>query len=287
MSSRRTRLHEACSAVGSRKLDYSSPSDVRDVTEHRGNLDTMLFNDKFRFISAVIFKCGSSNWRRFLMSLAEKQGRITNLPPQLARKQYKPKAPLSFFSKNQVHELTFRLRHYTKIVTVRHPLIRFLSGYRDKFIEHTDKFRKDIPAKILKARSGKVGPRHVTFPEFAGFVTKNNWTRGTDPHWTPQYIRSRPCEHDYDIIVKLETSQDDMAFLQHELGIEKFGTYQKEYEDRHRVSNDKKLIVSFYHQLTEELFHRVCDYYSLDFMLFGYYRPKSIADVEKIFDDFA
>ena len=191
-------------------------------------------------------------------------------------------------------ELNYRLKNYLKIVTVRHPLIRFVSAYRDKFIEHTDRFRKDIPKMIISNRGPKfAGPRHVTFPEFVDFVTIKKKYSGIyasvntlDPHWTPQHRRSRPCAHDFDMIAKLETSEEDMAYIKTLFGVSET-TFLAEYTDRHVVTNNETLVVTHYQQLTEEAFQRVVNFFILDFELFGYYRPKSVDEVEMIFKDFA
>ena len=219
-----------------------------------------------------------------------------NLPSGIKNKSHNPTAPMSSlpFRKNP-QELNYRLKNYLKIVTVRHPLIRFVSAYRDKFIEHVGRFRKDIPKAIIANRGPDFsGPaRPVTFLEFANFVTlpKNNSrvyasVKTINPHWIPLHKRSRPCAHDFDIIAKLETSDEDLAYIKALVGVSET-TFLAEYTNRHVVTNNETLTVTYYQQLTEEAFQRVVNFFDLDFDLFGYYKPKTIAEVELIFKDFA
>ena len=226
-------------------------------------------------------------------ALAAKQGTARrNFASKLQNTHYKPNQPISRLLRTP-HKIKYLLQHYLKIVTVRHPLIRLLSGYRDKFIEHTDKYRTDIPKLIIDSRKAygarsSGAPKHVTFPEFADFITREQYPDydGSDPHWTPLHERSRPCQHDFDIIAKLETSTDDMNFIKHVIGVKDKLLFESEYIDSHIVSNNNTLFVSYYQQLSEEVFQRVCDFYHLDFELFGYYRPKNLTDVARVFDDF-
>nr|XP_054761641.1 carbohydrate sulfotransferase 14-like [Lytechinus pictus] len=290
MIARQDHLHKSCDRLGLHIRDLEDPKDMSDIIDHKGNLDTLFWNDKYKFVTSVIFKSGSGNWKKFLKELAARQGNtITNFPSQLQKAKYKPDKPISILKKTPL-EIKYRLKHYLKIVTVRHPLIRLLSGYRDKFIEHTDKFRKDIPKMIIDSRKGDArrnGPKHVTFPEFANFLTRNSQNlKSGDPHWTPQYIRSRPCEQNYDVIVKLETSDEDIDFVKRVVGIDDKMLFKEEYTDRHTVSNTESVVISHFQQLSEQTFQKVCDCYSLDFELFGYYRPKSVKDVGQIFEDF-
>eukprot|EP00057_Strongylocentrotus_purpuratus_P003786 XP_003727357.1 PREDICTED: carbohydrate sulfotransferase 14 [Strongylocentrotus purpuratus] len=287
MIDRQDHLHTACARMGLRKLNLENPKDMSDVIAHKGNLDTLFWNDKYKFVASVIYKSGSGNWRKFLKALADSQGKVINFPPQIQKAHYTPDKALSTLTKRPP-EVKYRLAHYVKIVTVRHPLIRFLSGYRDKFIEHVDRYRKDIPKMIIDSRKGDARAsrtKHVTFSEFADFIVSPG-TGSDDPHWTPQHIRSRPCEHNYAIIVKLETSDDDVDKNKRVVGIGDNMRFRSEYTDRHTVSNNETLVTSYYQQLSEETFQAVCDSYRADFELFGYYRPKSVKDVARIFDDF-
>ena len=235
-------------------------------------------------------------------ALATEQGStVRNFTSKLQNVHFKPTLPLSRLSRSP-EKIRYRLVNYLKIVTVRHPLIRFISCYRDKFIEHTDKYRKDIPklivdsrnddARALEARAPGANSsdevKRVTFSDFADFVTRKSTPADdeSDPHWTPQHVRSRPCQHSYDIIVKLETSKEDMDFIKGVIGVDDKLPFGSEYKDRHKVSQNETLLVSYYQQLSEEVFQMVCDYYRLDFELYGYYRPKNLADVARIVDDF-
>ena len=88
------------------------------------------------------------------------------------------------------------------------------------------------------------------------------------------------------MIAKLETSEEDMAYIKTLFGVSET-TFLAEYTDRHVVTNNETLVVTHYQQLTEEAFLRVVNFFILDFELFGYYKPKSVDEVEMIFKDFA
>ena len=56
MVARQNHLRNACSRLGMRQLNPKDPDDLNDVIAHKGNLDTLFWNDKFKFITSVIFK---------------------------------------------------------------------------------------------------------------------------------------------------------------------------------------------------------------------------------------
>ena len=76
-----------------------------------------------------------------------------------------------------------------------------------------------------------------------------------------------------------------MDFIERVVGIDDKLLFQSEYTNRHEVSNNDTLVESYFQQLSDETFQRVCDYYRVDFELFGYYRPKNVNYVARIFDD--
>ena len=56
MIARQAHLHKECARLGMRRLNLDDPEDMSDVIAHNGNLDTIFWNDKFKFITSVIFK---------------------------------------------------------------------------------------------------------------------------------------------------------------------------------------------------------------------------------------
>ncbi|XP_064614006.1 carbohydrate sulfotransferase 11-like [Liolophura sinensis] len=55
---------------------------------------------------------------------------------------------------------------------------------------------------------------NVTFPEFIKHVIRTVQTKsGIDTHWMPMFMQCSPCEVEYDLIGKLETTSQDLNYI--------------------------------------------------------------------------
>ena len=110
------------------------------------------------------------------------------------------------------------LENYHKVIVVRHPLERVLSGYIDKLQSGSDlAWQKTFGSKILKwTRNGTMTKSEITasrgkgvhFQEFVKFLMFHPQDQQNE-HFAPYQHFCRPCDIAYDEIVKLETHDID------------------------------------------------------------------------------
>ncbi|XP_063594911.1 carbohydrate sulfotransferase 8-like [Penaeus indicus] len=121
------------------------------------------------------------------------------------------------------------MKNSTKVMTVRHPLERLVSAFRDKFQDgravekaqsdgHMRYFWKPAMVALKKGRNEE-GKLQITFHEFLQYVVKEQRSSAGDPHWMRLYRLCSVCGIDFPFVMRLETYTDDLAFLVRNLGI--------------------------------------------------------------------
>ena len=115
------------------------------------------------------------------------------------------------------------LNNFTKVMVVRHPLVRVLSAFHDKLASvqppHCHPYQQTLARWIRASNQRDVTTKNnscvhdVTFAEFlAYFAHKSEWlTR--DSHWRTYEDTCLPCAIQYDHVLKLETAQHDHTVL--------------------------------------------------------------------------
>ncbi|KAK4322640.1 hypothetical protein Pmani_006617 [Petrolisthes manimaculis] len=98
-------------------------------------------------------------------------------------------------------------------ISVRHPLRRLVSAYRDKYLGglpidvYNDTYRKKIDAKE---------PWYKATFSFEQFINHVLWTHELklpDIHWLPIFNTCHPCFYHYDYVIHLETVKEDVRDL--------------------------------------------------------------------------
>ena len=187
-----------------------------------------------------------------------------------------------------VKNLTF------KFINARHPLARLESCYRDKFTfwrtgDHDAsifwfkrKFHKICTKYEDKfSLSLKSEDQGCSFVAFLRFVTDKDEKTGQmvniDKHWTPISWQCSACLIEYDAITKIETIDEDFAYLLDKLNFEKIGEFKKAYSSTHMnytntASTNAYLqnLLLLYEDVPTSLIRKIYDIYMWDFQIFGY-----------------
>ena len=106
-----------------------------------------------------------------------------------------------------------------KIMLTRHPIERLYSAWADKFFMHEAKksfHDKYLPLIGKKYDHLKTESYACSFPDFIRYWidSTNQWgQKRFDNHWKSQEYGCLPCNHKFDYIVKLETSNYDNPAL--------------------------------------------------------------------------
>ncbi|XP_064077736.1 carbohydrate sulfotransferase 13-like [Macrobrachium nipponense] len=177
------------------------------------------------------------------------------------------------------------LRKSARVIIVRHPFTRILSAYRDKMTKmkpgprkfHFRRMQKDIMARYRPTNSSVDSP-FPTFPEFVSYIidatrslrSSTDWREKTKC-WTAYWAHCNVCTTDYNVIMKLETLDDDKRFLVTLSDLDELK--EKSPEDwlhlRNATSHD--LAPKYYSQLTRDQILGLYNSYKLDFELFDYH----------------
>lgn len=159
-------------------------------------------------------------------------------------------AGLNLFNEQKSH-LSFAI--------VRHPYERLISAFQSKFIK-TDDFRFEERRKLVNGNFTKflqiVCAENENCP-----IGKRNCT--INFHWVPFYRRCDFCGVNYDVIIKLESHDQDINYVDPALQ-GKLGKLQK------NPGLKKKSIGEYFAEVPDKLLKRLFAHYGLDFGLFGY-----------------
>lgn len=134
------------------------------------------------------------------------------------------KEGLIFMDRFPKPERDRRLKEYYKIMVVRHPMDRLISCWNGKFTsphKHAT-WRHNGPRMIEMFRTIPTNStlqqeirKGASFPEFIQYVNylEKNSPEVHNQHWNVHYRLCHPCSINYDLIVKVETMQQDSKFL--------------------------------------------------------------------------
>ncbi|XP_071795731.1 carbohydrate sulfotransferase 11-like isoform X2 [Asterias amurensis] len=251
-------------------LDFGSQKPI-EVQAFKYLLDLSYVNDDYKIIVTTIHKVGSSNWRRFMQDLHK-------ISSDKFRKAW---PPLKFLSKRPTVEIQQNLKEYTKVLFVRHPLVRLLSAYRDKFVKLPTSHYVGAAVKIIKIIR-KQSPANLkkpdmTFTEFLTYLDGAKNGQRFDSHWALTFEKYKPCHVRYDVIGKLETLLPDVDYLTDKLGVK--GRVEYRYPKPYSGSSNTSLLIENYSKVPPELVRSICQIYHDDFIAFDYALPKNFSDL--------
>nr|XP_027233495.1 carbohydrate sulfotransferase 11-like isoform X1 [Penaeus vannamei] len=200
---------------------------------------------------------------------------------------------------------------FTSFLVVRHPFQRILSAYRDRLLDKAplSKFRsfkirygREI---IERYRLEEQPVEYSEVPTFGEFV---EYLLDTPPweyneHWQPYYLICTPCHHRYNIVMHLESLQEDTRYLVDLTGLPQLAPKQVHgtrqdllpnpvdsegkrdpkgvqfkagekvgYDGAQRSSDHRpaSFEAAFFREITLQQLQRLYQIYEIDFFMFGY-----------------
>uniref|UniRef100_A0AAV2K1M5 Carbohydrate sulfotransferase n=1 Tax=Knipowitschia caucasica TaxID=637954 RepID=A0AAV2K1M5_KNICA len=172
-----------------------------------------------------------------------------------------------------------KLKHYTKFIFVRDPLVRLISAYKNKFLEDNDAYYQVYGIRILKHFSNMSHPSKVneagksrvypSFQQFLEFITDPDIlrTHRLDVHWRPQHQLCLPCTIKYDFVGHQETLQEDADLLLKMLNID------IAFPHSPSIPNNADSVKVWFKSVPKATMRKLYKMYELDFKLFGYPQP--------------
>ncbi|XP_076047507.1 carbohydrate sulfotransferase 11-like [Oratosquilla oratoria] len=239
-------------------------------------------------------KIASTSWRMNYLRLAhwkENDTEILQLPPEKREKaRFKNEHPgyrgrivhQLFPPPATIQEKTQVFRDGLRVMIVRHPFTRILSAYRDKIASDDPRppmfnfkqLQKNIIKKYRKPKS-KNKSRFPTFSEFVQYVIDSTSKLKTVPEWrkvicwTPMWAYCAVCSNDIQLILKLETMEEDERFI---ITLAQLNELKDVHEWMHLANgtSSTNAAFDFYKSLTKQQMKQLHHAYKLDFDLFGY-----------------
>ncbi|XP_068203029.1 carbohydrate sulfotransferase 11-like [Palaemon carinicauda] len=242
-----------------------------------------------------LYKVASTTWMVYFLRLAH----VNDDNPALEiykhsgqeKKKYMPrfggghqrvfkefKAPTTSMGKYNIFKKSLRF------IVVRHPFSRLLSAYRDKmerpkprpFTPYFKDLQKAIIMKYRPEGSNITSP-NPTFSEFVDYIidstehlkTAKDWKENV-VCWSTFWAECGVCSSDYQVVIKLETMNDDEQFLAHIANLKEIQNVQEWRNLKRAGVSSTVLLPKYYGSLTREQIYKLYERYKIDFELFGY-----------------
>ncbi|ELT90319.1 hypothetical protein CAPTEDRAFT_101291 [Capitella teleta] len=235
----------------------------------------LLVDDKHKLLYCALPKAASTTF--YNMFYYSYTGKF--LEDIHCRQCWEDQGILSHFSKSERDK---RLRDYYKIMVVRHPLDRLISCWNGKFTRQyrhptwlqngprmIEMFRELQGNTTLKEEIKK----GASFNEFVRYANYLEATEGEDHnrHWRPHHRLCHPCSIEYDLIVKVETMQEDSKAVLYKLGLNQseFPLINARRTGESETLNLEKTLME-YADIGDEDMRRIHEIYDHDMQLSGY-----------------
>ncbi|XP_039273197.2 carbohydrate sulfotransferase 11-like [Styela clava] len=264
-------------------------NDVQSILkQHQSNRPRFYFSDKYNFMICEIPKCGSTNWKKLLVSM---EGETNATDPMkipggeahiLGNKRYLWK----YFNESDTKSRDFvekRIKNYTHIMTVREPMERLVSAYIDKMLptgsggETYLEISRRIHAQYRETTNSTSEEsdelQHASWPEFVRYLLDSNKKIGMDSHWEMFSKMCNPCALSFDYIVKLETISDDVAHLSKKFGFD-FTPFFPAAVKKNRNNKWKTQYAEYFENLSSEERKQLYNMYAKQYELFDYPKPE-------------
>jgi len=129
-------------------------------------------------------------------------------------------------------------------------------------------------AQVASPRALHVHPKPEDIPsleEFLEYVLSTDLLgAGFSSHWAPFWRSCTPCHFSYDIIMKLETGADDLAYLWQRTGLDSQAPIPWENRSSGTSTRQSAELKEFLSSLPRDLILRVHEKFLLDYKMFGY-----------------
>ena len=168
----------------------SKPLNV-PLSSFKQRLETTYFNDDYKLLVTVVYKVGSTGWKKVFKQLFERGE--NNLQQKLGTTDGLYKLSQLYKRKNGTQEVLYRLKNYFSVIFVRHPYTRMLSAYTSKFVIMPNawyvKKTRQIISRVRKARLPMDQKPDLKFDELVKYIGLG----GYDEHWCPIFREKKPC----------------------------------------------------------------------------------------------
>ena len=250
-------------------------------------LKHIIVDDRYKVLFCYIPKVACTNLKRVFLLLTGKMNATDPMALKAADVHFSYDKYLTYLDSFSEDEIQYKLQNYKKIIMVREPFERLLSAYRNKFTEKSPYFHKRFGRKIIRKYRPNAKQEdiekgsNVKFVEFVQYVTDpvTMETEGLNEHWDLYSSLCQPCLINYDFVGKYETLDDDIDYIMHDLGIDRFIKFPKRGAS-YKKKRTKDTFDQFYGNVSRENLGKLWKIYRRDYKLFSYSYPKVLNDLD-------
>ncbi|XP_013400851.1 carbohydrate sulfotransferase 10-like [Lingula anatina] len=233
-------------------LNETTWTDTPIIVSKHDITDRVIVDDLHRVILCAIPKAASRTWRKLMLQL---NGQLNTSVvykdmPYPDIKIYERR--LNTYSDFGIHT---RVNSHIKIMTVRHPLVRLVSAYKEQLVFIS------MVKKYIKQREGKT--RKTTFADFLNYIVGNG-----NIHWDPFHKLCSPCKLRYDFVAYFETIEEDTKNILALLGADDLIKLPPSHRSIKLSSDDEAR--KYYTGIDQQLLKRLSELYWIEEKYFGY-----------------
>ncbi|GAB1598410.1 carbohydrate sulfotransferase 9-like isoform X2 [Argonauta hians] len=179
------------------------------------------FNTRHQYVHCLIEKVACSFFKRFLYFFSTNSHNLKDpFEISLGQSHGLPNERFSQISDSQINKV---LENYKKIIFVREPYSRLLTGFVDKLYTRSSRWQKMLKEIYYESNPYRLEKKcynDVTFSEFVTYFVKR-MTAGhyVDGHFMTMYSHCKPCLIKYDFIGKLEYFESDARYMMNLIGL--------------------------------------------------------------------
>ncbi|XP_007255284.3 carbohydrate sulfotransferase 12-like [Astyanax mexicanus] len=281
---RKKLIHNLCSRSAS--LGFLKRATLNDIPHDQ--LSNLIVDDRHGIIYCYIPKVACTEWKSIMIFLSESL-KVNGVPyknhSDIPRDQIHGNSVV-YLNRSHRNVMNKKIKKYKKFLFVRHPFVRLISAYRDKFEKKNDYFYNYLAVPIMK-RYRKISPpasaerAHAagirpTFSEFIHYIVDlpDYYSLAFQEHWRQMYYLCHPCQIEYDFVGKMETMNEDAQHLLHFLKVDHIIQFPQSPSNR----TEESWINDWFTKIPFEWRRKLYEIYELDFKLFGYSLPENFLE---------
>ena len=231
--------------------------------------NSIFIDEKHKILFCGIPKAGTTSWKVLLMKIASNKTKIFGRPHKLSNNRKHGIESLSRIKHQGA--LSMQLHKYYKIIAVRHPFLRLVSAYRNKFID--EKPNRRINNELLKryhpwnSEVAPINAMRATWEQFARYIAEDTEVR-QDKHWEHFHKVCHSCVIKYDAVAKLDTIEKDTHEFLARLGLARL--LKIEHRNKSIGNNKTTNARDYTERLSNDIMTRLKAVMKKDMDMFGY-----------------
>ena len=235
----------------------------------------VIVDDQHQMIYCSIPKVASTTFKKLIAQAVIGDGQ--RLPCPVHNDTCLESLGFRILGRMSSEEIHTKLSNYFKFLIVRHPFVRLLSSYEDKFSRRhhnflsCEQYRKRVELYFDRLRYDREGYPMLNLEQFLEIVAKDRYFRNR--HWANYMVTCQPCRISYDHVVRLESLWEDAGVVLDRLG---YGSDSNRsgmalpHDNRSGLSDKLSRMYDRLRNINPDILNRLLTIYGSDLEMFGY-----------------